>query len=117
MNIFGKFIGTVKDVESEDIKMKENNIRKNGSGYFDSVAFSAMRNIEKEQDCYVDDHVDIEIPEDEREIRNEDIYVSKADVVRFHKTIKLLQDLAHLAGFSVEEHIILKDKKTGRVWK
>ena len=33
------------------------------------------------------------------------------------KTIKTLQNMAHLAGFDIVGKIELRDHKTGRIWK
>lgn len=33
------------------------------------------------------------------------------------KTIKVLQEVAHLAGFHIEGRIVLRDKKTGDIWR
>lgn len=31
--------------------------------------------------------------------------------------IKTLQSVAHLAGYSIEGRIVLKDKETGEIWR
>lgn len=63
--------------------------RRNASGYLDMTAYKAMSNIEKE----------------ERE--NE----------RFNRLISTIFFICDLAGFRVEGRIVLKDKKTGKVWR
>lgn len=36
---------------------------------------------------------------------------------RFHKLLDTIFSICDLAGFHVEGRIVLKDKKTGRVWR
>ena len=36
---------------------------------------------------------------------------------RFHKLLDTILYIIKLAGFEVEGRIVLKDKKTGRVWR
>ena len=36
---------------------------------------------------------------------------------RFHKVLNMIFDICELSGFSIEGRIILKDKKTGKVWR
>ena len=36
---------------------------------------------------------------------------------RFFKLLDVIYDVCRLAGFEVEEHIVLKDKRTGKVWR
>jgi hypothetical protein len=36
---------------------------------------------------------------------------------RFNKLLKTIFNICDLAGFHVEERIVLKDKKTGKVWR
>lgn len=36
---------------------------------------------------------------------------------RFHKLLNMIFDICELSDFSIEERIILKDKKTGKVWR
>lgn len=39
------------------------------------------------------------------------------DVVKFRKTIGAIRRICELAGYDLEEHVVLKDRKTGRVWR
>lgn len=34
-----------------------------------------------------------------------------------HKLIHSIRDICDLAGFQVEERIVLKDKNTGKIWR
>lgn len=36
---------------------------------------------------------------------------------RFNKLLNTIFDICELAGFSVENRIVLKDKRTGKVWR
>ena len=64
-----------------------NNPRKNSEGYYDLTAFEAIQNLEREEE------------------------------ERFHKLLHTLFYLCDLAGFEVQERIVLLDKKTKKVWK
>lgn len=68
----------------------DNDIRKNGEGYSDPTAYKAIRNSMKDKD---------------------------PDSERFHKLLYAIRDICDLAGFSIEERIILKDERTGKVWR
>lgn len=37
--------------------------------------------------------------------------------VKFHKLLDMIFNLCELSGFHLEERIVLKDKKTGRIWR
>lgn len=41
----------------------------------------------------------------------------EADDARFHKVLDTLYTVAELGGFYIEERIVLKDKRSGRVWR
>ena len=45
--------------------------------------------------------------------------IEKADAERerLHSIIDVIYTICELAGFQVEERIVLRDKKTGRVWR
>lgn len=36
---------------------------------------------------------------------------------RFHKLLDAIFTICELSGFHIEERIIVKDKKTGRIWR
>lgn len=69
---------------------RENDLKKNGSGYIDLTAYNAIKNIDR---------------------------VSSEDAERFRKLLDTIFNICELSGFHVEEHIILKDLKTGKVWR
>lgn len=60
---------------------------KNAEGYPDPTACQAIRNIERE------------------------------DEERFHKLLKTIFNICELSGFRVDERIVLRDLKTGKVWR
>lgn len=63
--------------------------RRNASGYLDPTAYEAIEKISR----------------DEREDK------------RVKKLIATIYSICDLAGFSVETRIVLKDVKTGRIWR
>lgn len=64
-------------------------IRKNGEGYSDPTAYEAIKRIEEEV----------------------------ADRERFKKIIGCILRICELSDFALEEKLVLRDKRTGRVWK
>lgn len=65
----------------------------NGSGCKDFTAYDAIKNIEREER--------LKQAEEER-----------------HKTLlMMIFGICDLAGFHVENRIVLKDKKTGKIWR
>lgn len=36
---------------------------------------------------------------------------------RFHKLLDTIFTICELSGFHVEERIVIKDKKTGKIWR
>lgn len=64
--------------------------RKNAEGYNDPTAYNAIKNVEQEQD---------------------------KDDVRFHQLLNMLFSLCELADFHIEGRVVLKDKRTGKVWE
>lgn len=53
-------------------------------------AYNAIKNVEQEQD---------------------------KDDVRFHQLLNTLFSLCELADFHIEGRVVLKDKRTGKVWR
>lgn len=66
--------------------------RRNSEGYLDLTAYEALRNVEREE-------------------------LAKEEEQRFHKLLHTIFYLCELAGFQIEGRIVLKDKRTGRVWE
>ena len=67
--------------------MANDDMRKNSEGYSDPTVYNALKNIEKDRD------------------------------EQFHKLLDTIFTVCELAGFRVEERIVLKDKKTGKIWR
>lgn len=65
---------------------KNDDIRKNASGYLDPTAYKAIKNAELEE-------------------------------ARFQKLLDTIFNICELSGFHIEERIIIKDKKTGKIWR
>ena len=61
----------------------------NASGYKDLTAYHAIKNVEAEE---------------------------MADA-RYRKLLATIFSICELAGFHLEDRIVLKDKKTGKVWR
>jgi hypothetical protein len=66
----------------------------NGSGCIDPTAFEAIIKVDREI-----------------EARN------KARVYKFHRLLDMIRDMCDMCDFELEEHIILKDRVTGKVWR
>lgn len=69
---------------------KNNDIKKNGEGYPDPTAEHAIK------------HVDAIANEEKR---------------RFHELLDQIYWDCKLAGFELKEHIVVKDKETGKIWR
>lgn len=67
--------------------MANDDMRNNSEGYFDPTVYNALKNIEKDGD------------------------------ERFHKLLDVIFTICELSGFHIEERIIVKDKKTGKIWR
>lgn len=65
----------------------------------------AFENMRKNAEGYSD-------PTAYEAIRN----VEKEDE-RFQKLLRMIFDICELSGFHLEERIILRDKRTGKVWR
>ena len=68
---------------------REDDIKKNGSGYSDPTAYKAIRSAEEER------------------IADE----------RFYKLLDTIFNICELSGFHIEGRIEVKDKRTGKVWR
>lgn len=72
------------------MRMTTKDDRKNAEGYNDPTAYNAIKNVEQEQD---------------------------KDDARFHQLLNMLFSLCELADFHIEGRVVLKDKRTGKVWR
>lgn len=68
-------------------KKMSDDLKRNGSGYIDLTAYEAIKNIEKRND------------------------------IRFEKFLGMLFSLSELCGFHFEERIVVKDIRTGKVYR
>lgn len=64
--------------------------RKNAEGYSDPTAYEVIRNVERGAD---------------------------SDDDRFHKLLDTIFSICELSSFHIEERIVIKDKKTGKIWR
>lgn len=64
--------------------------RKNNEGYPDPTAYEAVKRIEKR---------------------------SSDDIYRLDKLLKTIFDICELSGFHVEERIVLRDTRSGRIFR
>lgn len=65
-------------------------LKKNGSGYSDPTAYKAIKNAEK--------------------VRDE-------DAERFRDLLDTIFTICDLSDFHIEGRIVVKDKRTGKVWR
>ena len=72
----------------------ENDIRRNGSGYVDPTAHKAIKNMMGE--------------EHKREVDPEQ---------RFNDFLTAIFAICDLSDFHIEERIVVKDKRTGKIWR
>ena len=71
------------------VNVKNQNPKYNASGCKDLTAYEALRNIEAE----------------------------RAAEARYRKLLAVIFSICELSGFHLEERIVLKDKKSGKVWR
>ena len=72
----------------------ENDSRRNGSGYVDPTAHKAIKNMMRE--------------EHKREVDPEQ---------RFNDFLTAIFAICDLSDFHIEERIVVKDKRTGKIWR
>lgn len=71
----------------EEEMANNNDIRKNGSGYYDPTAYQAIQNIDASDD------------------------------ERFRSLLNTIFAICELSDFHIEERIVIKDKRTGKIWR
>ena len=89
IDILNKILKKVGISVMEHKDKNENDIKRNGSGYYDPTAYRAIKNVEKH----------------------------KEDYERFQKLLGAIYRVCELAGFHVEGRITLVDERTGKVWR
>jgi hypothetical protein len=82
-----KFIRSVRKNVSNEKNPKYNELKYNGSHYIDPTAYDAIKKIEADE------------------------------MDRFNKLLAIIKGTCEIAGFKIENRIVLRDEKTGRVWK
>ena len=75
--------------------MENENIMKNGSGYTDSVAGEAITNMDNEN---------VKKPENK-------------EYTRYRKFVGCILRICELSGYHLEERIVVRDIRTGKIWK
>ena len=70
--------------------MNDGNLSKNGSNYYDGTAARAIR------------HADIQ---------------SSYEEMRFKKFLGTIFNMCELSGFHIENRLVVKDKKTGKIYE
>lgn len=73
------------------MKDPDKDIKYNKSGYYDPTAYEAIKNVE----------------------RNE----NDLDERRLNTLLKLIFGICDLSGFRIEERIVLRDLKTGKIYR
>lgn len=68
-------------------------LKRNGSGYYDPTAYKAIKNLDRED------------------------RPSRAEEKRVRKLLKAIFAICEIAGFHIEERLVLKDNETGRIWR
>lgn len=81
--------------------MDNYNYKRNAEHYPDPTAYHAIKNMEG-------------VP-----ISNElkQQFHSLNDTERFHKLLDAIHILCRLSDFRIVEHIVLEDKRTGKIWR
>lgn len=69
-------------------RIEENKLKRNGEGYPDPTAYEAIRRVKLD-------------PETER----------------FHKLLNAIFTICEISDFYVVDRIVVKDKRTGKVWR
>ena len=78
----------VKKMNNVKERLIDRELYRNGEGYVDPTAYEAIVNAEYD-----------------------------AKKLRVNRVISIIHSICRLAGFKVEERIILRDEKTGEVWR
>ena len=66
--------------------MKDRELKRNGSGYYDPTAYKDIKKVDSEEE-------------------------------RFQRLLATIFYICENAGFHIEERMVIKDVKTGRVWR
>lgn len=69
---------------------KDNDLKRNASGYYDPTAYKAIKRVLRD---------------------------SETEEERFRKLLKVIFRVCEMFDFHLEERVVVKDKRTGKVWK
>lgn len=67
----------------------DHDLKKNGEGYNDPTAYKAIKNVDE----------------------------ATSSRTRFLSLLDVIFKVCELAGFHLEERIVVKDKRTGKIWR
>lgn len=73
----------------------ENELRRNASGYPDPTAYEAIKNVE----------------------HDEELAAQMDDAERHRRFIGGILRFCELADYRLVEHIVVEDKRTGKIWR
>lgn len=79
-------------------KSENNDIRKNGSVVEDPTAYETIKKVDGES-------------------KKNDRSRGDDDYKRFNDLLDVIFTICELSDFHIEERIVVKDKKTGKVWR
>ena len=77
-----------KQTEELQRAIEEREFRRNGEGYLDPTAYQALKNIDND-----------------------------SSFKRFRALLEIIFRLCALAGFHLEDRIVVRDIKTGKIWR
>lgn len=86
--ITGRIIAEMIKEDMQEAARREEALKKNGAWYNDPTAYKAIRHMESDEDSE-----------------------------RFHKLLHAIRDICELSDFCIVDRIVVKDKKTGKVWR
>lgn len=72
----------------------DHELQRNGSGYIDPTAYEAITNVEKSITRYEENRI-----------------------YKFHRLLNIFYKICELCDFEIVEHVVVRDKITGKVWK
>lgn len=78
--------------------MEDRELKRNGSGYLDPTACKAIKKVDGES-------------------KKNDRNRGDDDYKRFNDLLDVIFTICELSGFHIENRLVIKDKKTGRIWK
>lgn len=77
--------------------MEDRELKRNGSGYLDPTAHKAIKKVDNDAEKQERYHGE--------------------DYKRFNDLLDVVFTVCELSGFHIENRLVIKDKKTGKVWR